>query len=113
LNKNQKEDGWSSLRSNNKSHDIEGHELIEPLLWVKDDILGSAHLAMENMGDIIYTMIEEYRALTAEVEVTSGSGGLHEQRVDLEARILDSLSRIGGRDWQPPSAVQYKGKQRL
>ena len=90
---------------------------------MEDDVLGSVHLGIENLHDIIYTMIEEHRALVAKVKVMIGSGGSYEELIDLiirlllnvtfEARVLDSVSRIGGRDWQPPSAVQYKREQRL
>jgi hypothetical protein len=87
---------------------------------VEDDVPGSAHLGIEDLRDIIYT---ENQALATEVKVMIGSGGSYEELIDLltrlllndtfEARVLDSVSRISGRGWQPPSAVQYKRKQRL
>jgi hypothetical protein len=106
------EGGWSKLKENNKSYDIEQHELIATLTHVKEDVLDRGIYASRIWAT---SMLAEDVAVVAEVELAIRSENPHRQLLDLlarrssfEARVRGSVSRIGGKDWRDPSGGQRK-----
>jgi disulfide oxidoreductase YuzD len=110
--------GRSALKTNNFSDDIREHERIIPLKCVKEDVVGSANTGIQDLKEIIDSMLEGHLALMAEIGMAIQSDGSHKQLVNtlarrllnsnLEARVPDSVSHIGSTDWRDPSGGQRK-----